>query len=183
MIKRIVSRLSRTLLRGVIIATFLPIVPAFGAADFCDRALQRIVQEVDDVETLVPNVPPEEADYLEKEYYAATSAGSQGRFAILQARPYYYAWRLHVELEDVRDTLNDLERAPAAAKARTRIESASDLPGPLGGALEAWLDYVRAHGNLLTEQQLVNGGTNIRMTLLDSGQYIRCEAEQLPLKE
>jgi hypothetical protein len=55
----------------------------------CGKYLSEMSQDLDILEALVPNVPPEEASYLEKEDAAAIQTGGGKRIYALEHRPLY----------------------------------------------------------------------------------------------
>lgn len=74
-----------------------------------DRGPKNILNDLNQVETLVPTVPPEEAAYLEKETKAAMEAQAEHRFNAAAARPYYLAWQIHNEFARARASLDSLK--------------------------------------------------------------------------
>jgi hypothetical protein len=83
------------------------------------------------LEALVPNVPPEEANYLEKEYSAAIQSGAGRRIYAVENRRRFAAWNLHNAFDDARAQLK-LPR-PAALGLKMKIQMASlNIPYSMG---------------------------------------------------
>jgi hypothetical protein len=107
---------------AVLVATTASL-PSFAAdeklADECSKYLDKMTNDLDTPEALVPNVPPEEASYLEKEYAAAITSGVGTRIYAIEHRPLFPAWNVHNEFHSARDTL--LTNRPTVGSIKWRI--------------------------------------------------------------
>jgi hypothetical protein len=73
---------------------------------FGPTSLKTIVDSLDRVELLLPNVPPEEAAFLKKESKAASAAHDYERFNMVLNRSYYWPWKLRSDFGSIRKQLN-----------------------------------------------------------------------------
>jgi hypothetical protein len=89
------------------VATTVPVL-AFAVnektVDECNsKYVDQMTSDLDALEALVPNVPPEEANYLEKEYSAAILSEPGKRVYQIEHRTLFAAWNLHNAFNDVRE--------------------------------------------------------------------------------
>jgi hypothetical protein len=68
-----------------------------------------VLDVLDKVEMSVPNVPPEEAKYISKEYYEATQSGPRERLELLKSRPYYDAWDIRDRFDRAKHYVKELK--------------------------------------------------------------------------
>jgi hypothetical protein len=126
---------------------------------------------------VVPFVPPEEAAYFAKEATAAFQVNSAQRVGALLRRPYYYAWRLHIEFTNARETLQEVDGVPEIVGIKMRIRMASRLPWHLSEARSSWDDYIsNDHSHTLTGSQVRSAAEDMTTLTPMSGFYIWCLA-------
>jgi hypothetical protein len=110
-------------------------------------SLKNIVDTLDRVELLVPNVPPEEAHYIENEEKAALEVqDNYQRYNILTTRPYFIAWRLHSDFDNIRKELNNHKgtgtyRLTSSDEIRKYISSLLGLFYTLQEAVRHWTQF------------------------------------------
>jgi hypothetical protein len=109
-------------------------------ADECGKYLTEICKDLNTLEALVPNVPPEEASYIEKEYGAAIASGTGKRIYDIEHRLFFAAWNLHNAFNDARENVKlsrPIGSSPYRAKAgcttsvatlRTRLAPSGMMP-------------------------------------------------------
>jgi hypothetical protein len=151
----------------------------------CGKDLGEMSEDLDTLEALVPNVPPEEASYLEKEDSAAIQSLSGKRIYDVERRPLYAAWHLHNEFHWAREELKGDQRLAALPDLKSSlkftIEMASRLPHPMANAKIAWDAFDNADkGRSLTLEQVRLGAEKSEYLLGAPGLYIWCLASFLP---
>jgi hypothetical protein len=146
----------------------------------CTDKLTKAIQALDRVESYVPQVPPEEKKYLEKEYSAASNAGPPERFGKLTQRPMYYAWQMHDAFANARFTLEENQKINPIVGVRGRIFAAHDLPMALANARSAWEDVI-THSTLdnpiVTFDQVREGTEGMTYLSGMPGLYYDCLAD------
>jgi hypothetical protein len=131
--------------------------------------------DLDALEVLVPNVPPEEASYIDKEYSAAVQSKAGQRIYAIEHRPLFLAWNLHNAFDDARETLK-LSR-PAALTLKTKLEMASRIPLRMAHANMAWDKFSDSDSaNVLTLDQIGHGAEKSEYLIGAPGLYIWCLA-------
>ncbi|MFG7161959.1 hypothetical protein ACGYU5_15285 [Burkholderia pseudomallei] len=115
----------------------------------CAAARQRTAPQalaiVNEIDSQVEGVPPDEANYLETEYVAVMQNKSLARYDLLVKRPYYAAWTLHGSLQRLRNELNSLA-GPARGESLERYQAkqAGVVMVRLAFAVNDLMDYTRA---------------------------------------
>jgi hypothetical protein len=100
-----------TRISAALIATLVWAVPSLAfsndekSPNECDKYLTEMGEALNTLEALVPNVPPAEASYLEKEYPAAINSGSGKRIYDTERRPFFPAWNLHNAFKEAQEFL------------------------------------------------------------------------------
>ena len=151
----------------------------------CGKYLSEMSEDLDTLEVLVPNVPPEEASYLEKEDAVAIQSLAGKRIYAIEHRPLYPAWHLHNEFHWAREELKCNQRLAALPDLKPNlkftIEMASRLPHPMANAKIAWDVFDNAdNGQSLTLEQVRLGAKKSEYLLGAPGLYIWCLARFLP---
>jgi len=152
----------------------------------CGKYLTEMSEALDTLEALVPNVPPEEASYLEKEDSAAIQTRAGKRIYGVEHRPLYPAWHLHNEFHWAREELKTSQPLPALtdvnkSNLKFTIEIASRIPHAMASAKIAWDAFDNAdNGQILTLQQVRLGAEKSEYLLGAPGLYIWCLASFLP---
>src|SRR5712692_6956156 len=118
-----ITRIFAAAVVAMVVATTAPL-PAFSidekTPDECGKYLADMSNDLDTLEALVPNVPPEESSYIEKEYSAAVKSGAGKRIYDIEHRSLFPAWTLHNAFDDAREQLK-LTR-PAALTLKFKIQ-------------------------------------------------------------
>src|SRR6516165_2561016 len=100
--------------------------PAFSADEKspneCGTYLTEMSQVLDTLEALVPNVPPDEASYLEKKDAAAITSGAGKRIFDVQHRPLYPAWHLRNEFYSTRQELKNNQTLVALPDLKSNLK-------------------------------------------------------------
>jgi hypothetical protein len=144
-------------------------------ADECSKYITEMFKDLDNLEALVPNVPPEEASYIEKEYSAATASGAGKRIDDIEHRLFFPAWNLHNSFNDAREQLK-LSR-PIGSDVKFTIQMASRIPYRMANAKIAWDKFDSADGGkILTLQQIRLGAEKSEHMIGAAGLYIGCLA-------
>jgi hypothetical protein len=151
----------------------------------CGKYLSKMSEDLDTLEALVPNVPPEEASYLEKEDSGAIQSLSRKRIYDVEHRPLYAAWHLHNQFHWAREELKGNQRLAALpdlkANLKFTIKMAARLPHPMANAKIAWDAFDKADkGRSLTLEQVQRGAEKSEYLLRASGLYIWCFANFAP---
>lgn len=167
---------------AAMLAVLAPL-PAFSkdgkSVHACDKSLVDTLSTLDQLEALVPLVPPEESNYLSQETWSATMAMSGPRLNAVMSRSYYYAWNLHTEFANAREKLQESQN-PASVSLKERIQLASLIPRAVFNASKAWDDYDRAdNGKILTARQRDAGAYRMGIATGAPGLYIWCLANLL----
>lgn len=132
-------------------------------------------KDLDTLELLVPNVPPEEVSYIEKEYPAAIASGAGKRIYDVEHRPFFPAWNLHNAFNDAREQLK-LSR-PIGSDVKFTIQMAARVPYRMANAKIAWDKFDSADGGkILTLQQVRLGAEKSEHMIGAPGLYIGCLA-------
>ena len=162
-------------------------MPAFAlnekVPDECEKYLTEMSHQLNALEALVPNVPPDEASYLEKEYFAALEVKSSKRIYDVQRRPLYYAWILHGSFDNARRQINiaqqTLGHPPGQlVDLKFAMQIASLIPYDMANAKVAWIDFDNAdNGKVLTLEQIRQGARLSQLMIGEPGQYIWCLAQ------
>jgi hypothetical protein len=152
----------------------------------CGKYLSEMSEDLDTLEALVPNVPPEETSYLEKEDAAAIQSRAGKRIYDVEHRPLYAAWHLLNEFHWAREELKGNQRLAALPDLKSNlkftIEIASRIPHPMANAKIAWDAFLDAdNGRFLTLEQVRLGAEKSEYLLGAPGLYIWCLASFLPL--
>ena len=134
-------------------------------------------KDLDSLELLVPNTPPEEASYIDKEYSAAIASGAGQRIYNVEHRPFFPAWNLHNAFNDAREWLKSNSRPIGVVDLKFRIQMASLIPNRMANAKIAWDLFDNAdNGKILTLQQIRLGAEKSQGFLGTPGLYIWCLA-------
>lgn len=189
------SRFERAMLRTIVAAVIAMLLataaPSLAVSqdekspNGCGKYLSEMSEDLDTLEALVPNVPPEEASYLEKEDSAAIQSLAGKRIYDVEHRPLYAAWHLHNEFHWAREELKGNQTLLALPDLRSNlkftIEMASHLPHPMANAKIAWDAFDNADkGWSLTLEQVRFGAEKSEYLLGAPGLYIWCLASFLP---
>ena len=176
---RQVTRLHATypILAALLLIVTVAPFPAFSAdekaPDDCVKYLKEMKENLDALEVLVPNVPPDEAAYLDKEDSAAVKAKSNKRIYDVEHRPYYAAWNFHNVAEDARGEIERQSVIPTLHDLKFAIEMASGIPYRMTEAIIAWNDFDNAdNGHVLTPKQIGEGAMRSGVMSGLPGQYI-----------
>jgi len=172
---------STVILAALLLIVTLAPFPAFSAdekaPDDCGKYLKEMKENLDALEVLVPNVPPDEAAYLDKEDSAAVKAKSNKRIYDVEHRPYYAAWNFHNVAEDARGEIERQSVIPTLHDLKFAIEMASGIPYRMTEARIAWNDFDNAdNGHVLTPKQIGEGAMRSGVMSGLPGQYIWCLA-------
>jgi hypothetical protein len=163
---------------AMLVATTAPLPAASKddkTPDDCGKYLAEMSKDLDTLELLVPNVPPEEASYIEKEYPAAIASGAGKRIYDVEHRPFFPAWNLHNAFNDAREQLK-LSR-PIGSDVKFTIQMASRVPYRMANAKIAWDKFDSADGGkILTLQQVRLGAEKSEHMIGAPGLYIGCLA-------
>jgi hypothetical protein len=161
----------------LIVAASPPVFAAKSCDDYQNGNPKEGLRVLDEVEALVPFVPPEQAAYFEKELGAAFKVHSTERIGTLTLRPFYYACALHRDFANARDLLKEVDGVSEIAGIKLRIQIASRLPFDMSNARSAWEDYLWSPpAHTLTDEQVERGsGEMTKLTGLP-GFYISCLA-------
>jgi hypothetical protein len=144
-------------------------------ADECGKHLTEMSNDLDTLEALVPNVPPDEASYLEKEYSAAIKSGAGKRIYDTEHRLLFPAWNLHNAFTDAREALKLSQ--PINLDLKIKMQMASRIPYRMANAKIAWNEFEHAdNGRILTLQQIRLGAEKSEHTIGAPGLYIACLA-------
>jgi hypothetical protein len=145
------------------------------------------LNQIEEIDSAIESVPPEEANYLAREYQAA--AGNPGRLHLLYAHPYYEAWELHRRLGALQTTLleitsaNGLKTTPLDRAVR-KINSAAGAMTQASAANEQIAEYVqfdtRRPQHVLTRDQIGRFSTALYLLPGALANLIRCITSQLP---
>jgi hypothetical protein len=110
------NRIPAAAVTAVLLVTTAP-APTFSkdekSPNECGKYLSEMSEDLDTLEALVPNVPPEEASYLEKEDAAAIQSLAGKRIYAIEHRSLYPAWHLHNEFRWAREELKGDQRLAA----------------------------------------------------------------------
>jgi hypothetical protein len=110
--------------------------------------------DLDTLEALVPNAPPEEESYLKKEYSAAIISRSGSRIYDIEHLPRFPAWNVHNTFHSARNQLAG-NRPIVGSSPKFRILLAAPIPHSMADAKIAWDKFQDADdGKLLTPQQI-----------------------------
>ena len=167
----------------IFVAALLPVFPCSALADDakapgdCKEYLKEMKADLDWLEALVPNVPHDEASYLEKEYDAALKAKSDKRIFDLEHRPYYWAWNFHDEFYNLRLDIDLSQQSILANDIEFAIKIASKIPYRMTNAQVAWNNFDRAdNGKVLSDNQIQQGAYRSTAMAALPGKYIWCLA-------
>jgi hypothetical protein len=170
---------------AALIATLVWAVPSLAfsqdekSPNECGKYLTEMSEALDTLEALVPNVPPEEAGYLEKEYTAAVQILSGKRIFDAEHRRLYPAWHLHVRLNAARRQLKVQPGFQRESKSslKTTIGMAAFLPYEMANVRIAWDEFSDAdNGQILTLGQVRLGAEKSEGLIVWPGLYIACLA-------
>jgi hypothetical protein len=149
--------------------------------DECNKYLTEMSNDLDTLEALVPNVPPDEASYLEKEYSTAVDVMASVRIYAVEHRPLFPAWNLHNAFHIAREELKLHEPIPADHNLKFEIEMASRIPWRMADAKIAWDKFDEADdGKILTPRQIGLGAEKSEELIGTPGTYIWCLASFIP---
>ena len=170
----------------ILLLILLAPYPSFSAEEKsiyeCRKYLIEMKEHLDTLESFVPNVPPDEAVYLDKEDSAAIKAESNKRIFDVEHRPYFTAWELHNSF-DIARTEIELNEEGLVPKQDPKfaIQMASRIPYHVTEVRIVWNNFDNADkGKILTNSQVVEG---IRHSIKISGlpgDYIYCLASFIP---
>jgi hypothetical protein len=147
----------------------------------CDKYLAEMSTDLDTLEALVPNVPSDEASYLEKEYSAAINVKAVIRIAAVEQRPFFPAWNLHNAFDSAREELKLSQQINGDKNLKLKIEMASYIPYRMANAKIAWDKFGDAdNGKILTLQQIGRGAEKSGLLIGTPGLYIWCLASFIP---
>jgi hypothetical protein len=171
------TRISATV--SVILVAMTASVPAFAvdekSPDECSKYLTEMSSALDELETLVPNIPPEEASYIDKEYSAAVKAGAGKRIYYIEHRPFFPAWYLRNAFNDAREQLK-LSR-PDGLDLKFKMLMASRIPYRMANAKISWDRFDNSeYGRALTLQQIERAAGMSERLIGTPGLYIGCLA-------
>lgn len=162
-------------------------------AEDCNKYLTTMSKDLDTLEALVPNVPPDEASYIGKEYSAAIEASlavtdDQGKAGIriykVEHRPFFPAWNLHNAFDDARQELK-LSQQSIHTDLIFQIKMASRIPYKMANAKITWNEFENAdeNGEHILAPKQVGLGSEISEGLIGTpGLYIWCLATALEKK-
>lgn len=147
----------------------------------CGTYLTEMSEVLDTLEVLVPNVPPDEASYLEKEDAAAIQSGAGKRIFDVEHRRLYPAWHLHNEFHWAREALKTNQPLAALPDLKSNLKftivMASHIPRLMAYAKIAWDEFDNAdHGQILTLEQVRLGAEKSEYLIGAPGLYIMCLA-------
>jgi hypothetical protein len=145
----------------------------------CGKYLTKMSEALDTLEALVPNVPPDQANYLEKEDSAATQTLSGKRIYDVQHRPLYPMWHLHNEIYWAREELKSSQRLAALPDLKSNLKitivMAARIAHPMASAKIAWDAFDNAdNGQILTLEQVRLGAEKSEYLIGAPGLYIMC---------
>jgi hypothetical protein len=153
-------------------------VAAFGLPS-CDETrrtgIHTIISNLNTVESWIENVPPEEVQYLQREYARVLSGATN---STLLERPSYYAWTLRNNFDLARDQFR-LIANPTNLGDAFLIQMASGNLLHLSDAIVSFHDYVGYSSSAITVKQSRDGTEMLSMNLIIIGQYISCLAQDL----
>jgi hypothetical protein len=162
----------------MLIATTAPL-PAFAidekSPEECGKFLDEMTKDLDTLEALVPNVPAEEASYIDKEYAAAIKSGAGKRIYDIENRPRFPAWNLHIAFDDAREALK--APRPTVLDLKFKIQMASRIAYRMANAKIAWDKFADADdGKILTLPQIRMGAEKSEHMIGAPGLYLWCLA-------
>ncbi len=86
------------------------------AMGFCNEGIDKKIAAVQtalgNIRALIPEVPPNSADYFSSEYHPALDSGSHARFAALESQPYYNEWTVRKSLASIETAVHILKDGP-----------------------------------------------------------------------
>lgn len=99
---------------------------------------------VNELDSRIEGVPPDEANYLQTEYVAVMQNHNLARYSMLTKRPYYAAWRLHASLQHLRLELQGMS-GPSYGESLERYQAkrAAFVMTRLAFAVNDLMDYTR----------------------------------------
>ena len=147
----------------------------------CDKNIVSIIKSLEDIETSIPYAPPEEEEYLNKEFQAWLESVKNGhnkissdRYNTLTKRPYYYAWQLHNEFKKAKESLRRVLDLPTGANLKTRLRAIPLIPMNLSNARVIWEEYYTNRTSLLTGKQATDSSAKHIKILGEFGMHLQC---------
>ena len=152
---------------------------------FCERTRTHTVDEalgyLSSIDDIVPQTPPEEAAYLEKEYAASLKVNDLRRISVVISRPYFHAWQLRDAIESARLYLEKDKALPSSASPKEHIQAIADADSKLANVRAYWDDYQRsALANNLPNDVVGSASADAVMLTGEVGNYVWCWADKLP---
>jgi hypothetical protein len=140
----------------------------------CGKYLTEMSNALDTLDALVPNVPPDEARYLEKEDAAAVQSGAGKRIFDVEHRALYAAWHLHNEFYWARQEVKTNQPLTSLPDLKSNLKfaigMAAHIPHPMANAKIAWDEFYNAdHGQILTLEQVRLGAEEVRISDRSAG--------------
>jgi hypothetical protein len=147
----------------------------------CGKYLMEMSAVLDTLEALVPNVPPDEANYFEKEHASAIQSGSGKRIFDVEHHRLYQAWHLHNEFYWARQELKGSQTLAALPDLKSNLKftivAATRIPHPMANAKIAWDEFDNAdRGQILTLEQVRLGAEKSEYLIGAPDLYIMCLA-------
>ncbi|MBI1326344.1 MAG: hypothetical protein GC136_01730 [Alphaproteobacteria bacterium] len=172
----------------ILMGTLLFVSSAFAAENrnTCTSYLDEIAKNLSRIENIIPNIPPEEIKFLEKEYGAIFGEGEKRfdsskdkRFLTLLERPYYFAWVLREKLDKAKDLLGSNQNLPIDATLKIQIRTSAYLPYLLANVSTEWGKYTDNRSGDITVKQAYEGTGAATSLNGIYGRFISCIADKL----
>lgn len=160
----------------------------------CSEHIEAIINNIDAVEPLVPFAPPEEIEYLTKEEEALYKSAepdklikerspANNRAIRLINRPYYDAWKVHININSAKKALGQLKNLPAKASIKEQLQTAANIPFELSNTRSSLDDFISAADRgakiSLTPENSSIIGFNVVVAEGNFARYLKCLAEQI----
>jgi len=151
----------------------------------CDDRLTGIVEYLGEMELQIPQIPPEQNSYLEKETTAAFQQADETRFRRVVASPFFGAWQARKALVKARSTMSSLELAKTSTEgvvlndAVHRLTAINTLPVDLAELGDAIVDYSVASENQLSHDKVLSLQANAKFMPHVAMGYIQCLTQVL----
>lgn len=110
-----------------------------------NSSAERIKEELKRIDAHVPNIPPDEEKYFRKEYETIMNSSSLSRairgerYAELQQRKLFHAWRLREQFAPLQLKLNDLFNEKQTSRGKYKSVPANQL----AQAIDLFSDVIR----------------------------------------
>jgi hypothetical protein len=158
-----------------------------------DEVIAQMLQELEWAKAVIPNVPPEEASFLEQESKSASSLYSEGnwqqseaRYTALDRRPMYHVWVLRDKLTQAHSKVAEIPRPwPSYMKnvQASKLQAAADALHSVNGYVLELDRFVR-NEQLQSSLNSISVKQRYRLELGkqmpdDLGHFIGCRLEKI----